>query len=157
MERASRRQIQHLVVVVAAIACALGVSACSATQKDANKVTGKQLFVQKCGSCHTLSRAGTQGTQGPNLDQAFQQSDKEGFGESAIRGVIAKQIRFPSVGPRACEPDCVKMPADLVTGENVDPIAAYVASVVGKPGQDTGLLASAVKSATSNKPAVAKA
>jgi mono/diheme cytochrome c family protein len=156
MERASRWKIQHLAVVLAAIACALGVSACSATQPDANKVAGKQLFVQKCGACHTLSHAGTKGTQGPNLDQAFQQSDKEGFGESAIRGVVAKQIRFPSVGPRACMPDCVKMPANLVSGDNVDDVAAYVASVVGKPGQDSGLLATAVKAPGSSKPAVAK-
>lgn len=156
MRRASRWQIQHLAVVVAALACAIGVSACSGKQTEGNKIAGKQLFVQKCGSCHTLSHASTQGTQGPNLDEAFQQSEKEGFGESAIRGVIAKQIRFPSVGPRACQPGCEKMKANLVTGDNVDDVASYVASVVGKPGKDTGLLASAVKAPGSNKPAVAK-
>jgi cbb3-type cytochrome c oxidase subunit III len=30
---------------------------------------GKQIFITKCGGCHTLKDAGTTGTQGPNLDQ----------------------------------------------------------------------------------------
>ena len=29
---------------------------------------GKQIFITKCGGCHTLKDAGTSGTQGPNLD-----------------------------------------------------------------------------------------
>ncbi len=31
---------------------------------------GKALFTDNCGSCHTLSAAGTSGTVGPNLDGA---------------------------------------------------------------------------------------
>ena len=30
---------------------------------------GRQIFITKCGGCHTLKDAGTTGTQGPNLDQ----------------------------------------------------------------------------------------
>jgi cbb3-type cytochrome c oxidase subunit III len=30
---------------------------------------GKQIFITKCGGCHTLKDAGTTGTQGPNLVQ----------------------------------------------------------------------------------------
>jgi cytochrome c551 len=29
---------------------------------------GKQVFTSQCGSCHTLSKAGTTGAVGPNLD-----------------------------------------------------------------------------------------
>jgi mono/diheme cytochrome c family protein len=29
---------------------------------------GQQVFTENCGSCHTLSRAGTNGQVGPNLD-----------------------------------------------------------------------------------------
>jgi cbb3-type cytochrome c oxidase subunit III len=29
---------------------------------------GKQIFITKCGGCHTLKAAGTTGTQGPSLD-----------------------------------------------------------------------------------------
>jgi cytochrome c6 len=38
---------------------------------EAQPVTGtngKQIFITKCGGCHTLKAAGTTGTQGPNLD-----------------------------------------------------------------------------------------
>src|SRR5439155_21114716 len=47
------------------------------------------------------------------------------------------------------------MPAKLVTGQNAENVAAYVASVVAKPGKDTGLLANAVP-ATASKAAVAQ-
>jgi plastocyanin len=47
------------------------------------------------------------------------------------------------------------MPAKLVTGQDADNVAAYVASVVAQRGKDTGLLANAVPSASSQA-AVAK-
>src|SRR5205814_5792801 len=37
--------------------------------KGGNLTSGKDIFVANCGSCHTLSAAGTTGTVGPNLDQ----------------------------------------------------------------------------------------
>ena len=40
-------------------------------------VQGKELFVQNCGSCHTLADAGTQGQVGPDLDNALQGEDEE--------------------------------------------------------------------------------
>ena len=40
---------------------------------------GKQLFQAKCGGCHTLEAAGTHGTVGPNLDEAFASDRKQGF------------------------------------------------------------------------------
>jgi mono/diheme cytochrome c family protein len=124
--------------VLAAVAAALA-GGCATKENNADLVAGKQLFVQKCGSCHVLSRAGTKGTVGPDLDQAFQQPEKEGFGETAIRGVVKKQVLFPARGG--------VMPADLAKGQDVDDIAAYVAKVVAQPGKDTGLLANAVKQA----------
>ena len=49
-------------------------------------VDGKQLFSDRCGSCHTLSAAGTTGQVGPNLDDAdvdaaeVEQTVREGRG-----------------------------------------------------------------------------
>jgi mono/diheme cytochrome c family protein len=120
------------------------LSACGVKNQEADVVAGKQLFVKKCGACHTLSHADTKGTTGPNLDQAFQQPLKEGFGESAVRGLVYKQILYPNRLPNA---QGVKMPPKLVSGSDAHDVAAYVASVASKPGKDTGLLGNAVKAA----------
>jgi plastocyanin len=133
-----------------AAGAALALSACSAhpEAQNADLITGKQLFVQKCGSCHVLARAGTKGTTGPNLDEAFQQSIKDGMPRSDFAGAIHGQILHPNR-------DGV-MPAKLVTGDQAYDIAAYVAKSVAAGGKDTGLLATAVKQAGGGKPAVEK-
>lgn len=129
----------------AIVAVIPALSACGGVKDpQADVVAGKQLFVSKCGSCHTLARAGTKGTTGPNLDESFQQSLHEGFGETAVRGVIYKQILYPN---RLTNLQGVKMPAKLVSGEQAHDVAAYIASVAAKPGKDKGRLATAVKAA----------
>jgi len=137
------------------------LSACTNNNSsNPDLISGKKLFASKCGSCHVLARAGTKGTVGPNLDQAFQQSLKDGLGRSSVRGVIHDQILFP--GNFAEDKDGRRpgggqaMPAKIVTGDEADNVAAYVASVVSKPGKDTGLLAKAVPQAGAGAPAVAK-
>jgi uncharacterized cupredoxin-like copper-binding protein len=84
---------------------------------------GRQLFTQRCGSCHVLADAGTKGTIGPNLDNAFKQDVADGLGRSTIEGVVKKQIALPQGG---------QMPANLVTGKDAGDVAAYVADVVGR-------------------------
>jgi plastocyanin len=138
-------------ILAALLPVALIAAGCGGAGDDADVVAGKQMFVKKCGSCHVLKRAGTKGTTGPNLDEAFQRAEKDGFGESAIRGVVKKQIEYPN---RSKEHGGI-MPAKLVEGQDADNVASYVASVVAKPGKDTGLLANAVPTA-SGKAVVAK-
>jgi mono/diheme cytochrome c family protein len=136
-------------MVVGAVASAALLAACGSqapSSSSDNLVAGKQLFVERCGSCHTMARAGTKGTVGPNLDAAFRQSLSDGFERSVVRGVVAEQIKHPLRDG--------KMPADLVKGDNVTDVAAYVAESVDKKGEDTGLLATAVKQAGGGKPAV---
>lgn len=132
-------------LVVATGAFAAG---CSLKEDEPDLVAGKKLFVEKCGSCHVLKRAGTKGITGPNLDDAFQQPRREGFGESAIRGVVRKQIEFPARGSQ--------MPAGLVEGDDAADVSAYVAEVASRPGEDTGVLADAVEQAGGGKPIAAE-
>jgi mono/diheme cytochrome c family protein len=130
---------------------AVALAGCgSGTDEKADLVNGKKLFIGQgtCGSCHALQRAGTKGTQGPDLDAAFENSRTHGFGDSVIEGVVNDQIKNPRRGSI--------MPANLVRGDNRRDVAAYVASVAGKPGQDTGLLASVGGNQNANKTAVEK-
>ncbi|HEX7298957.1 MAG TPA: plastocyanin/azurin family copper-binding protein [Solirubrobacteraceae bacterium] len=132
-----------------AVAASVLLSACSTrAESDADVIAGKQLFVQKCGSCHVLSRAQTKGTTGPNLDEAFQQALKDGMERSGFRGAVHGWILHPNREG--------VMPAKLVTGDKAYDVAAYVAQSVAAGGKDTGLLATAVKAAGGGKPAVEK-
>jgi mono/diheme cytochrome c family protein len=106
----------------------------------ADLVKGKQLFVQRCGACHTLARAGTRGSVGPNLDDSFVQSLDDGLERSTLRGVVEEQILYPLRSGQ--------MPGKLVTGQAATDVAAYVAGAAAKPGEDTGALASAVRAAS---------
>jgi mono/diheme cytochrome c family protein len=91
----------------------------------ANQTVGKGLFVEKCGSCHTLQDAATVSNVGPNLDDAFGRSRQEGFDDSTLFRVTLDQIDL------AAPP----MPPDLVEGQDAVDVAAYVATVAGKPPQ----------------------
>jgi len=115
---------------------------------NANLIVGKQAFVAKCGSCHALARANTKGTAGPNLDEVFRASVAEGAQRNAVRTVVEGQVQNPN--PLGI------MPAHLASGAALADISAYVAQVVDKSGQDTGLLASAVEAPGAGKPAVEK-
>jgi uncharacterized cupredoxin-like copper-binding protein len=129
---------------VAAAALLVGVSGCQLNDTGDNEVAGKQDFVAKCGSCHTLKRAGTTGVTGPNLDEAFQQARSSGFGESTFKGIVYRQIlepnRTPQIDPVTGK-EGAEMPAKLFTGDKALDVAAYVANSVAKPGKDKGQLA----------------
>ena len=124
----------------------MALSACG--RENTDLVNGKTQFVQKCGACHTMKRAGTQGVQGPNLDNAFISDRKVGMNSETIEGVTLRQIKFPlrkSI-----------MPPDLVTGQDAKDVAAYVALAAGAGGEDTGRLAQAGKPKGGGKPVEAQ-
>src|SRR6187200_598431 len=93
----SRAGLRAASAGLAAAGATLALSACSAQNQadNANLISGKQLFVAKCGSCHVLARAQTKGTTGPNLDEAFQRALKDGMKRSDFTGAIHGQILHP--------------------------------------------------------------
>jgi cbb3-type cytochrome c oxidase subunit III len=124
--------------VLLAVGAVLLVSGCGAggLVERGDTDHGKKLFAQKCGACHALEAAGTQGTIGPNLDDSFAQARRDGFKESAIADIVAGQIRDPGQYATGKNSDRVpaNMPAKLVTGQDLDDVAAFVAANAGRQG-----------------------
>src|SRR3954447_21609161 len=120
-----------LIATIAAATAVVGLTGCDLGPK-ANLDKGQQLFTQKCGSCHALTGAGTNGDIGPNLDYAFKQARANGMDSDTIEGVIKAQVEFPR--PATPQQVATYMPAKLVEGQELDDVAAYVASVAGVPG-----------------------
>jgi mono/diheme cytochrome c family protein len=71
-------------------------------------ISGKQVFLANCGSCHTLAAAGTTGQLGPNLDQV-----------SLTASHIANQVRQGGGSMPAF--------ANKLSGAEIQAVAALVA------------------------------
>jgi mono/diheme cytochrome c family protein len=124
--------LRKALIPVACLLGALAASGCGAvgrvTTGDASH--GKQLFVTaakpsepSCASCHTLADAKSQGTVGPNLDDAFSSDKTQGFSEQTLRDVVRGQIAYPEA----------PMPANLYRGQDARDISMYVAKCAGNP------------------------
>jgi mono/diheme cytochrome c family protein len=122
-----------LAAVLCAVALTLSLGACGRDEPDLSN--GKAQFVEKCGSCHTLARAGTAGTQGPSLDKAFQAALADGINRDTVEGIAHRQILHPRRNSI--------MPAGLGKGDDTRDVAAYVGFAAAKSGDDQGALASA--------------
>jgi mono/diheme cytochrome c family protein len=115
---------KSLAAVGAAGAC-LALAACGSEEVSVPQGDpahrGAVLFAQRCSGCHTLSPAGTVGSdarnvraEGPNLDQRLENKDDVLF---AIRnGGFTGSI----------------MPQNIVTGSDADAVAAFVAGYAGR-------------------------
>lgn len=118
------------IVAVAAAA----VAGCDVSE-NADLDRGRALFQTQCGTCHALAQAGTSTVVGPDLDAAFARARADGMDNDTVEGVVQTQIAAPRfIEKGATNYDQVYMPADIVTGEDAEDVAAYVASVAGVPG-----------------------
>jgi sulfur oxidation c-type cytochrome SoxX len=129
----ARNTARSLGATLVAAAIALPLAACGRNEPDMSN--GKAMFTQKCGSCHTLTRAGTQGQTGPNLDVAFRAALENGEGRDTVEGIVHRQILHPRRNS--------VMPAGLAKGQDAKDVAAYVSFAVDRRGQDQGALAQA--------------
>jgi mono/diheme cytochrome c family protein len=118
-----------LLALMALLAISVVVSGCGTT--DADPQRGRALFIEKCGECHALAEAGTSGELGPSLDHAFAAARSIGNDSDTIEGVVKAQVEYPR---EVNGNSRVSMPAKLVTGQDLDDVAAYVGEWAGVPG-----------------------
>jgi sulfite dehydrogenase len=81
-----------------------------------------------------MKAANAQGTIGPNLDATFRAAREQGLKDSTFVDVVAGQIRDPGQYPTTGDQESklqANMPANLVEGEDLADVAAFVGKYAG--------------------------
>jgi mono/diheme cytochrome c family protein len=125
----SLNPIRALAALLVLGALAIAASGCGTTSGDPNR--GRALFIQNCGTCHAMAEAGTSAQIGPDLDRAFAAARAAGEPGSTFEGIVKAQVENPRPSN---ENPAVSMPADIVSGQDLDDVAAYIGKWAGVPG-----------------------
>jgi mono/diheme cytochrome c family protein len=125
--RPRRRLILLVCVPAAGVLAACGTEGIKLDKADGDNAQikrGALLFQQRCGGCHTLTAAGTQGSpnelkyrervDGPNFDQRPEQADQILYAieNGGFSGAI--------------------MPQNIVVGQDARDVAAFLAKYAGR-------------------------
>jgi mono/diheme cytochrome c family protein len=126
---ARRLLIAACITAAALLSSGCGSQSVSVPTSDANH-NGAVLFAARCGACHTLEAAGTQGSatnvadketvDGPNLD----------FRHEAVPDVLFAIANGGFSG--------AIMPENIVTGKEADEVAKFVSEYAGKKSASSG-------------------
>jgi mono/diheme cytochrome c family protein len=124
--RSSRAILIAVLVVASAAVAGCGSEGNSVPDSQPVAQKGATIFAERCGGCHTISAAGTQGskpkgetnshdrTNGPNFDsrQETYKSVITAIRQGGFSGAI--------------------MPGNIVTGDEADAVAVFLAKYSGK-------------------------
>ncbi|MEZ5077460.1 MAG: c-type cytochrome [Solirubrobacterales bacterium] len=131
MERRKKLIIRPLLAFVALLVAVVVAGGCGTTTADTDR--GRELFKLNCGNCHTLAQAGTAAEVGPDLDAAFAAGREVGQTDSTIEGIVKAQVEYPR--PANGNP-AASMPKGILTGQDLEDVAAYVGLWAGVPGAE---------------------
>jgi mono/diheme cytochrome c family protein len=92
-----------------------GVGSLRSASLSTNLAEGKQLFRERCSSCHSLAAVNARGVTGPNLDDIGQVTPKR----------VRNAIRIGGTGQK-------RMPSGLLDGQDAQNVAEYVSKVAGR-------------------------
>ena len=99
----------------------------------ANQEEAKTLFQTNCGNCHTLYAAETDGNFGPNLDEQLAPTGPPDLstqaGQDAVDGTSIRVLAAIHNGFQGS--DRGRMPAGILSGQQAEEVADFVASVAG--------------------------
>ena len=101
-----------------------GSESASPQEVPASLQEGKDLFVTNCGACHTLAKAGTDGVIGPNLDELLAPPSASAPDPATVKPRVLNAINNGMGG---------RMPKGLLSGQNAQVVANFVANVAGQP------------------------
>jgi len=125
---ARRVLIAACLVAAASLLAGCGSSGVQVAEDDPDH-RGAVIFAERCGGCHTLEAAGTQGStfdvadrereDGPNFDERKENVEDVVFAiqNGGFSGAI--------------------MPENIITGEEMQQVAKFLAKYAGKAGGET--------------------
>lgn len=122
--------LKPLIFVAASLLLAIVAVGCSGTT-TADVERGRTLFIEKCGACHAMAQAGTTSTVGPDIDYSFAAAREAGMNDETIKGIVIPQVLHPR--PSTDNPT-VSMPAEIVTGRDLEDVATYIGRYAGVEG-----------------------
>jgi len=130
------------VACVAAVTVVLSGCGTGGYSDEGNQTAGRELFIGRCGGCHQLAEAGTAGTIGPNLDDAFVAAREAGMTTSTFTNVVRDQILYPITetstgspgmpGPDETLPLCDDVEGDAFCVDDQHQAAADIGAYVGR-------------------------
>ena len=122
---ARRVTIAACLAAAAAFVAACGPSAVKLAEDDPNH-RGAVIFAERCGSCHTLEAAGTQGSTFDVADREREDGPNFNDRKETVEDVIFAIQNGGFSG--------AIMPENIVTGEEMRQVAEFVAKYAGKGG-----------------------
>lgn len=107
--------------------------AANAEPVPSNLKVGQSLFQTNCGTCHTLYAAGTDGNFAPNLDELLAPNGLP-EGPTAKDTIEATEGRVLNAIENGVDSSTTsgRMPAGIISGEQAEEVAAFVAATAGE-------------------------
>jgi mono/diheme cytochrome c family protein len=109
-----------------------GDAASGAQKVPADLKEGQSLFQTNCGACHTLYAAGTDGNFAPDLDLLLAPSGPPS-GDTAKQTIESIEERVLNAVEKGVDSSTTpgRMPAGILSGEQADEVAEFVARTAG--------------------------
>jgi mono/diheme cytochrome c family protein len=136
---ARRVLLAACVAAAASLGAGCGSESVQLPKDDADHA-GAVMFAERCGSCHTLDAAGTQGSATDVTDREREDGPNFNDRKESVEDILFAIENGGFSG--------AIMPENIATGEEARQIASFLAKYAGKGGGSTSLSAPGPESVT---------